>query len=90
METITDIPLYDLIQEIEKKHGTDIHMCIEAFIDDDNLHDDLESEVPVDKLMWWCEFQDQTKVFDRIESVKHWFLNEVVVDPQQKLVVESE
>lgn len=89
MSSITDIPLLELIEKIEKKHGQDIHMIIEAFIDDKNLHGDLETEVPVDKLLWWCEFQDQIKVFDHIASVENWFMNEVEVDPQKgKIMVE--
>ena len=89
METITDIPLYDIIREIEKKHGEDTHMVIEAFINDDNVHEDLEAEVPVDKLLWWCEFQDQITVFDNIAAVKHWFLNEVTYDPNYVNVTED-
>ncbi len=51
METITDIPLYDIIQEIESKYGENTHMVIEAFINDNNEHEDLEKEVPVEKII---------------------------------------
>lgn len=89
MESITDIPLYDIIQEIETKHGADIHMRIEAFADDDNLHGDNETTIDLEKIYWWCEFQDQVKVFDNIAAVRHWFLNEVEVDYKKgKVVVE--
>ena len=90
METITDIPLYDISQEIESKYGENTHMVIEAFINDNNEHEDLEKEVPVDKLMWWCEFQDQISVFDNVAALKHWFLNEVTYDPNYVKVSEEE
>ena len=87
MQTITDIPLYEIIKAIEEKHGEDTHMIIEAFIDDDNIHEDLESQVPVENLLWWCEFQDQIKVFDNIIAVQHWFMNEVEFDPEKGKVM---
>tara|TARA_Y100000004_G_scaffold129120_1_gene145515 strand:+ start:2048 stop:2494 length:447 start_codon:yes stop_codon:yes gene_type:complete len=82
MKTVTDIPLYDVIQSIEEKHGSDVHMVIEALLPDGKTPEDYksEAEVPVDELMWWCEFQDKVKVFDNIARVKDWFLNDVEFD----------
>ena len=82
MKTVTDIPLYDVIQAIEEKHGSDVHMVIEALLPDGKTPEDYksETEMPVDELMWWCEFQDKVKVFDNIARVKDWFLNEVEFD----------
>ena len=48
MESITDIPMYDIIKKIEEKHGEDTHMLIEAFIDDESIHEDLETQVPAE------------------------------------------
>lgn len=85
MESITDIPLYDVIQEIEEKHGHDVYMVIEAMLPESRTEDDYNNaDIPVSEIMWWCEFQDKTKVFDNIAAVKHWFLNEVEVDPALK------
>lgn len=82
MKSVTDIPLYDVIQAIEEKHGSDVHMVIEALLPDGKTPEDYstQTEMPVDELMWWCEFQDKVKVFDNIASAKHWFLNEVEFD----------
>ena len=82
MKSVTDIPLYDVIQAIEEKHGSDVHMVIEALLPDGKTPEDYksETEMPVDELMWWCEFQDKVKVFDNIARVKDWFLNEVEFD----------
>jgi len=51
------------------------------------VHEDLETQVPVENLLWWCEFQDQIKVFDNIIAVQHWFMNEVEVDPEKGKVM---
>ena len=37
MSIDTDIPLYDIIQELEKKWGEETHMVIDAFIDDESI-----------------------------------------------------
>jgi hypothetical protein len=81
MDVVTDIPLYSIIKEIEEKHGDDTRMIIEAMLPDDKEPEDFGKEIPVDELLWWCEFQDQFKVFDNLASVRHWFIEEVVLDP---------
>jgi|11_taG_2_1085331.scaffolds.fasta_scaffold00028_39 hypothetical protein len=84
MNSVTDIPLYDVIREIEDKHGEDTYMTIEAMLDDEDTEEfenTEQTEIPVEKLLWWCEFQDQVRVFDNIASVKDWFLNQVEKDP---------
>ena len=84
MNSVTDIPLYSVIREIEEKHGEDTYMMIEAMLNDEDEEEFENSEgteIPVDKLLWWCEFQDQVRVFDNIASVKDWFLNQVEKDP---------
>ena len=83
---ITDIPLYEIIQEIEGKHGSDVHMVIEAIVDAEESVKDIEilhDGVPLSRVYWYCEFQNQVKVFDDISSAKHWFLSEVTFDPEQ-------
>jgi len=91
MNSVTDIPLYDVIQSIEEKHGSDVHMVIEALLPEGKNPEDYESEpeLPVDELMWWCEFQDKVKVFDNITRVKDWFLNEVEFDEELEAEVQE-
>ncbi len=81
MDTVTDIPLFSIVKEIEEKHGDDTRMIIEAMLPDDKKAEDFGKEIPVDELLWWCEFQDQIKVFDNLASVRNWFMEEVVLDP---------
>ena len=45
MKTVTDIPLYDVIQSIEEKHGSDVHMVIEALLPDGKSPDQVISLV---------------------------------------------
>lgn len=80
MALVSDIPIIDLIKEIEEKHGEDTHMVIEVVvknedhvdIDEDNIGNLKESDV-----LWWVEFENDQKVFDNFSMVKHYFLNEV-------------
>jgi len=40
----------------------------------------LLDKVPEGKdggITWYCEFQDQKRVFDTIAAARHWFLHEV-------------
>ena len=41
MSIDTDIPLYDIIQELENKWGEETHMVIDAFIDDGDPAEDM-------------------------------------------------
>ena len=94
MSIDTDIPLYDIIQELEKKWGEKTHMVIDAFIDDGDPAEenappaDLKS-VP-ENLLFWCEFQDQVKVFDNLASAKHWFLEEVEYKEEYDIINNNE
>lgn len=94
MSIDTDIPLYDIIQELEKKWGEETHMVIDAFIDDgDPTEDDappLDLKSAPENLLFWCEFQDQVKVFDNLASAKHWFLEEVEYDEDYVRIEEDE
>jgi len=86
MSTISDIPLYEIIQEIESFHGEDRHMVIEIITNDDATTDKphpLIREEDVyrpngwqlnDNIFFWCEFENQVAVFDNIPAMKHWFL----------------
>ena len=87
---LKDIPLYELVQKIEKKHGHNLNMVIDAFLknqseenehirDSDILEDGM---VRADEIYWYCEFQDQKKIFDHIAAVESWFLKEVVYNPE--------
>ena len=87
---LSELPLYEIVQEIEKKHGHELNMVIEAFLKDqkpeyDHIRDSdiLENdELTAAEVYWYCEFQDQKKLFDHIAQVKHWFLEEVEYNPE--------
>lgn len=88
MSTISDIPLYDIIQEIEQKHGHEKHMSIEIITNDDATTDQPHPIVRGedlyrpngwqlnDGIFFWCEFENQVAVFDNVASVRHWFLHD--------------
>ena len=87
---LSEIPLYEIVQEIEAKHGHDLNMVIEAFLKDqkpeyDHIRDSdiLEhGQLTAAEVYWYCEFQEQKKVFEHIAQVKHWFLEEVEYNPE--------
>ena len=87
---LKDIPLYELVQKIEKKHGHNLNMVIEAFLknqSEENEHirdsDILENgQLTAAEVYWYCEFQEQKKVFEHIAQVKNWFLEEVEYNPE--------
>jgi len=90
MNTVSDIPLYDIIQEIEAVHGVEKHMLIQIITNDDAVEDKphpLIREEDIyrpngwqlkDDIFFWCEFENQVAVFDNVAAVKHWFLNDCV------------
>jgi hypothetical protein len=86
MNTVSDIPLYEIVQEIEKVHGSDKHMVIEIITNDEAVEDKphpLIREEDIyrpngwqltDGIWFWCEFENQVAVFDNIAALKHWFI----------------
>ena len=87
---LKDIPLYEIVQEIEAKHGHELNMVIEAFLKDQKSeHDHIRDsdilehgQLTAAEVYWYCEFQEQKRVFDHIASVKKWFLEEVEYNPE--------
>ena len=63
-ETGIDYEITSLISEIEEKYGIDTHMVIEPIYGEDS-----------DDPKWWCEFEQELKIFDTIEEVKDFFIN---------------
>lgn len=92
MNTVSDIPLYEIIQEIEGLHGEDKHMVIEIITNDDaeeGKPHPLAREEDIlrpngwqlkDGIWFWCEFENQIAVFDNVAAVKHWFMNDCLRD----------
>lgn len=90
MSTVSDIPLYDIIQEIEAVHGSEKHMSIQIIANDDaveNKPHPLVREEDIyrpngwqldDGIFFWCEFENQIAVFDTVAAVRNWFLNDCV------------
>lgn len=93
MSIDTDIPLYQVIEELEGKWGEKTHMVIDAFIDEGSPEEDLapmdDKKIP-ENLLFWCEFQDQIKVFDNLASAKHWFLEEVEYKEEYDMINNNE
>tara|TARA_Y100000361_G_scaffold153829_1_gene176809 strand:- start:645 stop:965 length:321 start_codon:yes stop_codon:yes gene_type:complete len=92
MTTVSDIPLYDIIKEIEGVHGENKHMSIEIISnddeDDDQPHPLVRGE-DVDRpngwelndgFLFWCEFENQVAVFDTVAAMRNWFLVDCVRD----------
>lgn len=80
MALVSDIPIFSFIREIEKKHGEDTHMVIEAVIKNEeysNVSEDDIGNLNEEDVLWWVEFENEQKVFDNFAMVKHYFLNEV-------------
>lgn len=88
MTTVSDIPLYEIVQEIEKVHGSEKHMVIEIITNDEATEDKphpLIREEDIyrpdgwqlnDGIWFWCEFENQVAVFDNVTAVKHWFIED--------------
>lgn len=80
MALVSDIPIIDLIKEIENKHGEDTHMVIEVVVKDEkhsNIDEDHLGNLDEKDILWWVEFKNEQKVFDNFAMVRHYFLNEV-------------
>ena len=103
MTTVSDIPLYEIIQEIEGVHGSEKHMVIEIITNDDpedgKPHPLIRDEDVLrpdgwqlnDGIWFWCEFENQVAIFDNVPAMKHWFLVDCVRDkPEDNFNKENE
>jgi hypothetical protein len=81
MRYLSDIPILQVAQQAEEKHGVDTHMIIEAVIKDEFKEYFESNELDFateDQILWWVEFEDQQAVFDDFDMVSNYLLNEVV------------
>lgn len=87
MALISELPIFQTAIEAEKKHGEDTHMVIEVvlkpgieqdIIDEVGEEDYDPSRVGEDDVYWWVEFENEVKIFDSFEMVKHYLLNQAV------------
>ena len=81
MRYLSDIPILQVAQQAEEKHGVDTHMLIEAVIKDEFKEYFESNELDFateDQILWWVEFEDQQAVFDDFDMVSNYLLNEVV------------
>jgi|TARA_B100000035_G_scaffold295247_1_gene286177 hypothetical protein len=85
MALISELPIFQVAQEAEEKHGVDTHMVIEVVLKpyvaealegDDEDYD--PSYVGEDDVYWWVEFENEIKVFDSFAVVKDYLLNKAV------------
>ena len=91
-KSIDELPMYEVIQEIEQKWDPHkYNMVIDAMLTADSeeeleaMHTLSDNQLLLDKvpegkdggITWYCEFQDQKRVFDTIAAARHWFLHEV-------------
>ena len=91
-KSIDELPMYEVIQEIEKKWDPlKYNMVIDAMLTADSeqeleaMHTLTDNQLLMDKIpegkdggiTWYCEFQDEKRVFDTIAAARHWFLYEV-------------
>jgi xylose isomerase len=72
---LSDLPIFQLAIEAEKKHGEETHMVIEA-VSKDPSKDVSDFDVTTEDVVWWVEFENQKKIFETFEEVKNYFLNE--------------
>jgi len=79
MTLVSDIPIIQLALEAEKKHGEDTHMVIEIVLKEDVPESKLYSnEVTTDDVLWWVEFEDQQRIFDKFACVEDFLLREAI------------
>ena len=91
-KAIDELPMYEVIQEIEAKWDPlKYNMVIDAMLTADTekegegLHSLADNQLLMDRIpegkdggiTWYCEFQDEKRIFDTIAAARHWFLNEV-------------
>lgn len=72
---ISELPLMEVILAAEKKHGTDVHMVIEAVPKNDNSPED-PSGATEDDIVWWVEFENIVKPFEKFDDVRKFLLEE--------------
>lgn len=92
MALVSELPLFGLAMEAEKKHGVDTHMAIEVVLKDVPDDDEIDpGEVEEEHVMWWVEFENDVKVFDNFEMVRHYLLEEAVKTGNgPEVIIESE
>lgn len=91
-KSIDELPMYEVIQEIEAKWDPlKYNMVIDAMLTADTeqeleaMHTLADNQLLMDRIpegkdggiTWYCEFQDEKRIFDTIAAARHWFLNEV-------------
>lgn len=87
MALISELPIFQLALEAEEKHGEDTHMVIEVVLKpgiEEDIIDEVGSEdydpsrVGEDDVHWWIEFEDQIRIFDSFQMVRHYLLEQAV------------
>ena len=63
-----DLEVSNLIFEIEKKHGYQVHMVIEPVFDGETR----------EQYGWWVEFESDTRLVESLDEMKKYFLEEMV------------
>ncbi len=63
-----DLEVSNLIFEIEKKHGYQVHMVIEPVFDG-------ETNI---QYGWWVEFENDSRLVENLDEMKKYFLEEMV------------
>jgi hypothetical protein len=82
---LSELPLMDVILAAEKKHGTNVHMVIEAVPKNDNSPEDIGGATE-DDIVWWVEFENLVKSFEKFDDVKKFLLDEVVAKNKDLVV----
>lgn len=85
MALISELPIFDLAQRAEEKHGEDTHMVIEVVLKE-YVAEKLEGEeedydpsyVGEEDVYWWIEFENQVKIFDNFTLVEDYLMNKAV------------
>ena len=79
MALVSELPLFGLAYDAEKKHGVDTHMVIEVVLKGVDNEDKVDpSTLDESEVMWWVEFENEKRIFDSFELVKHYLLEEAV------------
>lgn len=83
MALISELPIFELAQKAEEKHGEDTHMAIEVvlkpYIEEAMDTPDYDpSYVGEEDVMWWIEFEHEIKIFDSFAVVEDYLLNKAV------------
>ncbi len=74
---LSEIPLFELIRDAEKKHGINVHMVIELMPKDDSSPENIE-EATEDDVIWHVEFEKIKKDFKTFSEVKKFLLEDAV------------